>query len=236
MQFLQPTYHSKLYRDFKSIDGASFRDLIHFFERSEDDIRQLDFDEYFEMLYLYVNALFEVGAYHKHVIMADEVIEAAICHNIQYYKQEDIFKKSLFRKAASLYNTSEYRSAEHILRELVRIEPGHKDAGSFLKKCLRNIHVRPLQAFRASAIALFLSSALVICTEVLLIRPFYPAYTGGVEALRVGLFVAGWVVLIAGEAWHRWWAHRRVMNFVSENKRRKGVGGDGFTTSGDVKP
>ena len=48
MPYLQPTYHSKLYRDFRSIDAAAWRDIIHFFERRETDIRALDFDEYFE--------------------------------------------------------------------------------------------------------------------------------------------------------------------------------------------
>ncbi len=221
MQYLQPTYHSKLYRDFKSIDAASYRDIIHFFERREEDIRQLDFGEYFELLYIYVNALFEVGAYQKHVVMADEVIEAAICHNIHHYKQEDIFKKSLFRKAASQYNTSDYHSAEHILRELVRIDPGHKDAVSFLKKCLRSIHTRSLQVFRALGILLFLSMAMVAGAEVLVVRPFYPAHVHWVEMLRTGVFCAAVASLLLGELWHRWWAHREVEAFAEENRKRK---------------
>ncbi len=221
MSYLQPTYHSKLYRDFKSIDATAYRDIIHFFERREEDIRQLDFDEYFELLYIYVNALFEVGAYQKHVVMADEVIEAAICHNIHHYKQEDIFKKSLFRKAASLYNTFDYHNAEHILRELVRIDPDHQDAVSFLKKCVRNSHIRLLQVFRAISILLFLFSALVISVEVLVVRPFYPYHAGWVEALRIGMFFSGLGVLLLGELWHRWWAHRRVAAFAEENRRRK---------------
>jgi len=181
----------------------------------------LDFEEYFEMLYLYVNALFEVGAYHKHVVMADEVIETTIRQNIQDYRQEDVFKKTLFRKAASLYNISEYRSAEHILRELLRMDPGHGDAASFLKKCLRNIDLGPLLAFRASAILLFLLSAVVICVEVLYVRPFHSEYTGKMEALRIGLFAGGWAALILGELWHRWLAHRRVRAFVMDVWRRK---------------
>jgi hypothetical protein len=221
MAYLQPTYHSKLYRDFKSIDSASYRDIIHFFERKEEDIRQLDFEEYFELLYIYVNALFEVGAYQKHVVMADEVIEAAICHNIQWYKNEDIFQKSLFRKAASLYNTSEFGHAEYILRELIRIDPEYRDAVAFLKKCIRAGNLRSLQVFRAAGIFLFLVSAAVICAEVLLVRPFYALHAPAVELLRNALFAGGCSALIAGELWRRWKAHRTAEFFVAENRQQK---------------
>ena len=221
MPYLQPTYHSKLYRDFRSIDAAAWRDIIHFFERRETDIRALDFDEYFELLYSYVNALFEVGAYQKHLVMADEIIETAICHNIHTYKQEDIFKKSLFRKAASLYNTSDYHHAEHILRELVRMDPDYRDAVLFLKKCLRSVHFRSLQVFRAAGIFLFLTAAVVISVEVLFVRPFYVVHAGWVEVLRIVLFLAGFVSLALGELWHRWVAHLRVEAFVEDNRRRK---------------
>ena len=221
MQYLQPTYHSKLYRDFRSIDAAAWRDIIHFFERRETDIRALDFDEYFELLYSYVNALFEVGAYQKHLVMADEIIETAISHNIHTYKQEDIFKKSLFRKAASLYNTSDYHHAEHILRELVRMDPDYRDAVLFLKKCLRSVHFRSLQVFRAAGIFLFLTAAVVISVEVLFVRPFYAVHAGWVEVLRIVLFLAGFVALALGELWHRWVAHLRVEAFVEDNRRRK---------------
>jgi len=221
MQYLQPTYHSKLYRDFRSIDAAAWRDIIHFFERRETDIRALDFDEYFELLYTYVNALFEVGAYQKHLVMVDEIIETAICHNIHTYKQEDIFKKSLFRKAASLYNTSDYHHAEHILRELVRMDPDYRDALLFLKKCLRSVHFRSLQVFRAVGIFLFLTAAVVIGMEVLFVRPFYAAHAGWVEMLRIMLFMTGIGALVLGELWHRWVAHRRVETFAKAHRQRK---------------
>ena len=221
MPYLQPTYHSKLYRDFRSIDAAAWRDIIHFFERRETDIRALDFDEYFELLYTYVNALFEVGAYQKHLVMVDEIIETAISHNIHTYKQEDIFKKSLFRKAASLYNTSDYHHAEHILRELVRMDPDYRDAVLFLKKCLRSVHFRSLQVFRAAGIFLFLTAAVVISVEVLFVRPFYAVHAGWVEVLRIVLFLAGFAALALGELWHRWVAHLRVEAFAEDNRRRK---------------
>ncbi len=221
MQFLQPTYYSKLFRDFKSIDAAAYRDIIHFFERHEQDIRQLDFEEYFEMLYAYVNALFEAGMYRRHVVMADEVIEAAICHNIHLHGQEDVFRKALFRKAASLYHISDYTGAVHILRELLRIDPADADAMALLEKCLHHMENQPLLIFRAGSILLLLLSALVVCVEMLVVRPFYAMHTSWVETLRNAMFAGALVVLALGEGLHRWLVRRQVRTFVATHRQRK---------------
>jgi hypothetical protein len=221
VNYFQPTYHSKLYRDFKSIDATLYRDIVHFFERREEEIRQLDFEEFFEVLYIYVNALFEVGAYQKHLLMVDEVIEAAICHNLTVYKQEDIYKTALFRKAASMYNTSDFAGAEHILRELVRMDPDDQDAVLFLKKCLRNRYIGVLQVFRAMSILSFLLSALVICIELLVVRPFYPLHTSWVSTMRIAIFGGGIFSWVMGEWWHRWRAHHRARHFAEEHRMRK---------------
>ena len=118
MPLYQSTYHSRIFRDFKEIDAANHRRIIRFYEDKEEDIQRLDFEEYFQLIVAYVNALFEVGAYQKHLLMVDVVIEMTIVHNVERYKGEDIYEKMLFRKAASLYNIMEYAKAEYILREL----------------------------------------------------------------------------------------------------------------------
>lgn len=221
MPYFQSTYHSKIYRDFKEIDAANYRRIIRFYEEKEDEARRLDFEEYFELLVAYVNALFEVGAYQKHLLMVDVAIEMAIAQNIEWYKGEDIFQKMLFRKAASLYNLMEYGKAEYILRELVRIDPYSEDAILFLRKCLRKKEPAFLNRAKAFSIFLFLVSAFVISIEVLLIRPFYKAQIEGVEASRNVVFLLGCTVLLGGLLLHRWRVYRRVCSFVERSRNSK---------------
>ena len=116
MPLYQSTYHSRIFRDFKEIDAANHRRIIRFYEDKEEDIQRLDFEEYFQLIVAYVNALFEVGAYQKHLLMVDVVIEMTIVHNVERYKGEDIYEKMLFRKAASLYNIMEYAKAEYVTK------------------------------------------------------------------------------------------------------------------------
>jgi tetratricopeptide (TPR) repeat protein len=222
MSYLQSTYHSKIYRDFKAIEATAYRNMIHFYEKQESEIRALDFDENFELLTCYVNALFEVGYYRKHLLIVDVVIETAISNNIDFYKGEDIFLKMLFRKAASLYNLLEYEKSEYILREIIRINPWDKDAIQFLKKCKRRQQPRYLQYARATSIFLFLTAAVIIALEVLFVRTFYRQLVLEIEQARFVIFGIGGVLLIGADLFHRLRTERQVNAFVQETRLRKG--------------
>lgn len=221
MSFSSSTYQSKLFRDFKAIEATAYRQIIHFYEKQESHIHNLEFEEHFELQTAYVNALFEVGAYHRHLLLVDVVIEMAITNNIEFYKGEDIFLKMLFRKAASFYNMLELDKAEYILREIIRINPWDKDAITFLKKCLRRQQPKYLQASRAISILLFLMAALVIAAEVLVVRPFYPIYTSAIEQSRFGLFGLGVIILIGADLIHRGYVENRVNYFMNSTRRQK---------------
>lgn len=217
----KPTYYSKLYRTFLSLEETAFQEQIRFFEEHEKAIRDLDFEEYFDMLVVYVTALFEVGAYREHLLMVDVVIETSIINNIIKYKEEDLFRRMLFRKAASLYHTQQYAKAEHILAELLRMDPADQGAILFLKKCLRTHYPQVRSNARASAIFLFLLTAFVIAIEVLLVRPFYEMHAKTVELSRNTIFVLGLLSIVFGDVYHLYLSEREVSGFLKELKKKE---------------
>ena len=221
MAYTPSTYHSRIYRDFKEIEAVNYRHIIRFYEEREHSIQQLDFEESFELLVTYVNALFEVGAYQKHLLMVDVVIETVIDQSIGLFRGEDIFHKMLFRKAASLYNRMEYKQAEYILEELIRIAPGETDAALFLKKCLRKQEPPFLNLAKACSILFFMLAAFIISLEVLFVRPFYKMYVDLVEATRIIIFLVGWLVLLGGIILHRLRVERKVDQFVTVARIKK---------------
>jgi tetratricopeptide (TPR) repeat protein len=210
-----------VYKDFKEIESNAHRQIIRFFEKHEQMINRLDFEEYFELLVAYVDALFEIGIYQKHLVLVDEVIENSINLNIQHYKGEDIYYLMLFKKAASHFNLHQYEAAEHILRELVKMNPDDHDVLSFLKRCLRRRGSQLLSVARASSIFLFLLTACVICVEVLFVRPFYEMYASRIEAFRIGTFVVGIFALLAGDFLHRVIIEAKVNSFAEKVKEQK---------------
>ena len=194
---------------------------MRFYEEREADIQQLEFGEYFELLHAYATALFEIGSYRKHLLMADVVIEISILQNIHEFKGKDVYCNMLFKKAASHFNLLEYDQAEHILRELIKINPNDLDTVAFLKKCLRRQRPRYVKTSRAIAVLLFLLTAVTIALDILVIRHFYALYEPTAILVRNTLFSTAWVILLASDLWLRWQVEQRVNLFVEEVKTEK---------------
>lgn len=218
---LQPKYRSKIYGDFQTIPATEWRTVVRYYESCEEQIRELDFAEYFVILMAYTNALFETGAYQKHLLMADVLIETSVMNDVELFRGEDVFRYALFRKASSYFFLHELDKCEYILRELLRINPYDQPAALLLKKCLRKKHPAFVAQARAAAIFLFLLSAFIICLEVLIVRPFYPAFDQPVEMSRNFVFLLGILALVSGDLIHWRRSIREVDAYVEGLKERK---------------
>lgn len=212
---------TKLYRSFKEVEEGDYHTIIRFYEGKKVAITRLDFDYYFEILVDYANALFEVGAYDKHLGIANQVIQLSIEQNIQFYRGEDIYFKSLYQKAASHYNRLEYTEAIHILKELIKIAPHHSLSIQFLKKCLNHSQPRYIKIARAASIVLFLGAAVITAVEVMYIHPFSPTYTESFEQLRFITLGLGLLVLIGTFLYHRYQINHQVNILAKRIKSEK---------------
>ena len=201
------------------IPENAYRDIARYYEKHEAEILELDFDEYFELLVAYTDALFEIGAYRRHQLMADVVIETVIELNITDYQGRDIFHGMLFRKAASCYNTFQTDKAEHILKELLKMDPTHKDHLFFFKKCRSRQYPDILSGFQAAGIFCFLLCAFLIGIEVLLVRPFYEMHTLLIVYSRNTIFLFGCLSVAAGYSYTQWLARRDTRRFLDSIRK-----------------
>lgn len=218
---LPTTYHSRLYRDFKAIESNAYREVIRFYEEREAQILDLDFEECFDMMVSYANALFETGNYRGYLLMVDAVVETSVQYNISTYKGDDIYRLLLFRKAAALFHSLETDKAEYILRELIHMDPYDRDCILFIKKCYRGKEQAFKRNSRALCVFLLLTAALVAGVEVLAVRPFFHSLTPVVERTRYLLLGAGLLVLGFGELWLMWKAHHYVWEMVHRLRKKK---------------
>jgi hypothetical protein len=217
---IRPTYHSRTYRDFLAIEPKDYHGLIRFYEEREQQIGQLDEEEQHTLLFVYTNALFEVGAYRQFLAITDQAILGVLeptCRMPEVDKQL-LFEKLLFRKAAAYLHTLEPAQAEHVVKELLRIAPRHEMAKLLLRKSLRLQDTSINTITRAGTILLLALSALVILGEVLLIRNFYDRYTSVTELTRNLLFLAALLLLVFGEVITRWRAHRTAQDFMADRE------------------
>ncbi|MDX1478230.1 MAG: hypothetical protein R3301_11035 [Saprospiraceae bacterium] len=212
---------STAYQAFFAIDEGEFKEKIKFINRHRASIATLTLDEYVEIMDAYAEALFETGRFHKHLVIADELIELSIMHNIRQVAGKDLYFETLFQKAASLYNLNRIPTAIHILQELMRMHPDHESTRLFLINCYVRQQHRVHSLIRRVSIAGILAAATFIALELLVVRPFIPEATGVLETTRNALFIGGVGTLLAGELWVRYRAVARMYKHLHPPYDRK---------------
>ncbi len=217
------TYQSKLYLEFLEIAPNEYRGTVTFVEEHLEGLKRIPFNEYFEILLAYLNALFEIGHYRDYLRRVDLAIEASILKNIKEYNGCNVYEQLLFRKAASNYNIMEYKKAEYIIEELIKINPLNKGYSAFLKRALHKNVPDYVMTLRAAGMFAFMLSAFVISIELLVIRNFFEVYATKVEFGRNIIFVMGWVFLLGGELFFRYGVHKKVEKFVAQVKMKKHI-------------
>ncbi len=173
MSFESKTYYSQLYRNFRSIEPNEYRRMVLFFERNEKNVISLETEEYMDVLWMYTNALYEVGQYRKHTLMADTIIELSIENNITHIRNEEVYRSTLFKKSVSHYQLHENKKSIHILTELLKIDPQDGLVLRFLKRLHREQN--PTFLIRARAIGIFflIIATLMFVSETIFVRHFY---------------------------------------------------------------
>ena len=221
MKTQSTTVYSRLYRDFQEIDATAYRRIVRFYESREDRVEQLEFEECFDLQVSYCKALFEIGAYQRHLRVADRILETSILQGVQRWNGRDIFLDTLFDKAASHHNRLEFREAEHVLRELLKLQPDNREVIDFLRRNGRRQRSAFVQHSRAVSMALFLAAAVVICVEMLFVRTLYGMYEPLVQAVRNTIFGTGLLVLVGSDLIQRIRVHRRVHGWATEAQDRR---------------
>lgn len=216
-----PAYRLKLYRNFKALEANDFHGMIRYYERLEDDIRTLDFEEYFDCTVAYTEALFQTGDHGRHLVMCDHLLEYIIMQNVETWGGEDIYAKILFRKSASHYRQRDYAKAEHVLRELVKLYPRNRLPQRFLRACLLRQKPAWLVNVRALSMLTLLVAAVLIALEMFVVRPFFHEFAPLARKAHQSFLWLGLGVLLFGELRHVWRCERSVARFVRRFQKNR---------------
>ncbi len=223
MKIRQSAYSSPTYEAYNAIDQDDWHNIVRFCEEHQAEIRQLEFGEFFELLLAYTNALFEIGKYQKLLSNAERILLLSIQHNIQYFKTEDIYQKTLFQKSVAHYYLQEYEQAEYTLRELSKINPDKAIHKKYLTKCLRKRRPDFVLSARAFFISTTLSASLLFFLKILLVDSFWnewSVYFGWGIWL---IFLLGFGILLVAELSHEYAVRKTSDAFfdnIMDNKNR----------------
>lgn len=217
----EPQFQSKVFRDFKTLDRRNYHSIVHFYEKRTTAIEQSPFEESFEMLLYYGQALHQVGRYEKSIEIADQVIGLSMLHNIQYYHGEDILHVALYHKGFALLQLERPQEAAHILRELIKLNPTEKRYAKLLRKCYTLFPKGYAQHLQGAGILLLLLASGLLVINVLLIQNFYPQYSSLTNRIFMAGIGLGSFLIVGNALLRHFLMWRRVTRFRQLAIRRK---------------
>jgi tetratricopeptide (TPR) repeat protein len=206
------------YLGFLKIEENNFAKRINFFERNLDSIEQLPITEKTELEIYYIQALFDSGKYYHVLRSVDELIERVIIYNIELGREINPYKRLIFLKASSLYNTDQVDLAERIALELIRLEPDNSKSRILLEKCLHKRENKKTLNTKAICMFLFLLSAAIIAINLLVINHFYLQYKEITESIWKSLFLAASILLAWSYISTYYKIKRRIDNHIEDKK------------------
>ncbi len=207
-----------VYQEYLEIEPKAYHDRIRFFEYNKKPIAKLSYEHRLEISLEYTIALFEVGEYTRFLKNVDQLL--AICINDNIFLSidgVDIYQDLLFKKACSLHNTVDYKGADHVFSELIRI---NKTNFTYQRAYKRNkvLLLRDRgQRIRAIVISMFMSTGLIIGFELLVVRPLLEDHIELTEYIRNGLFVAAIATMILQESYVRITAMRSIKALTTKS-------------------
>ena len=215
------TYQSPIYRQFRSLDRTDRYAIVRHIERNLEQFYALPFDEHFEMLYWYADALKGIHAYKRLAPVADRMAELAIVENIERYEDKDVYLLALSYKAETCYQLGRYEEAAHVLRELLRLHPEDKVLPKLLTRTYLRTKPPYVRHMRALGVLLFLSSAFLVIGQIIVINTFYEEYSRTFEVWRYTLFASAVAMLGLSELGYRGQVYWRVRSLLRQARKRR---------------
>jgi len=169
---------------FKEINEYSFREKVKFVEENRTEIAALRFQDriYIELDFLL--SLFQIGDYERFLEFVDEQLENVITQNIFTFKNKDIYLQLLQNKALSLFHLRQDIKGLIISTELKRMMPGSNVVDYIIRNILLRKDRKWFRQVHGTVILLAFGAAMVLFTELFIIRPFYPPFISFIEILR----------------------------------------------------
>jgi hypothetical protein len=218
--YLQNTDLLKIYRVFKSLDSADPLSIVRFYEKNEKALSELSFDQFFNCLAVYVDALFNAEMYRQHIVMCDHLLQLIISENVRTHNGTDVYQHTLLRKACSHNLIGELDTAHRVIEELIKINPEHKEARHVLATMLMQEQPKWHQNWTATAILSILSASILI-TLGGIAYIFKFTFSSQLVTVGLGLMAGAVLVLLAIKGFHTWEAFAYTRRLARKLLRKR---------------
>lgn len=197
--------------DYFNIESNRYSEKISFYEEHKASFDLLLDDVKIEVELDYLLAIFEVGRYDRFLSKVDAFIEWTIIENVKTFQGKDIFALLLFKKAASLYNTSRISEASYVVKELIKIDPQEALYQKLLQRCHRIEYNRRYKSIKGIIVFLLISFLLISIVQLLIINSFFAASISTFNLLKVCVIGSAFS-LWSGYEGYQWFSYKQEVH------------------------
>ncbi len=182
---------STIFNRFKNIPDNAFHDFYFFYQFYLSQISTLEFEEYVEIKFNYIQALFYLDKYKLFYKNADEIICELL--NAQSFdnRSRKIYEQVLAFKAEAFRNDNKMQSAKLLYSQLLKLNPENKLYKRKLFFILyQNEQIKNRKNFGGIVLLIMLS---LLCTvlSVFIIQPFFTDWSNLILNSRNVFFICG---------------------------------------------
>jgi len=193
---------SKIFTRFKKIPDKAFHDFYFFYQFYLPQITALEFEEYIEIKFNYIQALFFLDKYHQFYIQAEDLLAELLNYHTFEERPKKIYEKILYYKAEALRNESNLKASQKTYTELFKINPGNKIYQRKLFYLLfQNEQVRNRKNV-ALVVLLILMSLICTAASVFVVQPFFEEWSKLIIQSRNVFFASGILGFLILQALH----------------------------------
>lgn len=214
---MEKLHPNTAYIDYFNIESNRYSEKISFYEEHKASFDLLLDEVKVEVELDYLLAVFEVGRYDRFLSKVDAFIEWTIIENVETFQEKDIFSLLLFKKAASLYNTSRISEATYVLKELIKIDPKQELYRKLFRRCHRIQFNSRFTMIKGLIVFLLISFIIISVVQLLIVDHFFAASVPIFQYFKiatVGSALALWI----GFEGYQWYSYQKE---VQENTKTK---------------
>ncbi|MDQ3140662.1 MAG: hypothetical protein M3Q56_00270 [Bacteroidota bacterium] len=182
---------SSVFSRYKKIPEQAFHDYLYFYKVNFNEIQQLHFDEYIEIKFSYLKALYhldKIALFHKQA----EFILAELLNYKEFSEfHKHIYEEILFLKAQILIEQSRPDKSIQILKALHGLNSTDPKYKKTLIQILFIEQQRKLKKWNAVVVIILLVTIIISCLHFLIVAPFYSQYSDLVLVMRNISFISG---------------------------------------------
>ncbi|HEX5625739.1 MAG TPA: hypothetical protein VFX48_06975 [Saprospiraceae bacterium] len=217
--------NSTVFFSFKKIPDKAFHDYYYFYQYYFEQISNLNFEEYMEIKFNYIRALYHLDKYSLFYRQADELLLELL--NAPYFESHHraCMEQILALKAAAYRNENKMESAIQLYEEVYKMNPRQKAIRKKFRYLLfQREQFRNQNQFAVLVVVLVLS-LLVTGLQLFVADPFFPIWSEPIRYFRNVLFL-GAIAGFAAMQYRHWYRANRHLTEINQEDRQTRAGAE----------